>query len=166
MVVPGDVVAAARDGNFAVVEADFASAPRDVEDHVASGGGGMTMPLPLLHIAVGFQIAQMDDADGRYRIAEMLLARGADPNGRSGWGYVPLSYPLHRCEVHGTPWLVKLLLLNGADAKAMGCELPVRAFSQSCTGCLLRSLCLLRSPSDALTSGFAGDPDRPLKNHL
>ena len=160
MVVPLNVMMAALQGNFAVVEAYFASAPRDMEDHVESGGGGMTMPVPLLHIALDFQIAPVDDADGRYRISEMLLARGADPNGRSGWGYVPLSYPLNRCENHGTPRLVKLLLLYWADAKAMGCELQVQAFSQSCTGCLLRS------PSDALTSGFASDPDRPFKNHL
>ena len=51
MVVPADVVHAARAGNFAVVQAYFASGPRDVDDD-CEAGPGMTMPVPLLHVAL------------------------------------------------------------------------------------------------------------------
>ena len=96
MVVPADVVQAACAGNFDVVQAYFASGPRDIEDHCDIPGEpplgtipGMTVPVSLLSVALtpltvvpGQFPPERPDEDGRCRIVEMLLRRGADPNRR------------------------------------------------------------------------------------
>ena len=155
MVVPADVVQAARDGDLAVVEAYFASEPRDVEDDCEIGPG-MTMPVPLLHVALAPSGPRLTmDQDGKYRIVEMLLARGADPNRRNQWGYTAFATSVSQCQKDCTPRQVKLLLESGADARVMGYERTLGG-SASLVGLLLRRVCR------ALNSGVA----RPLKNHL
>ena len=74
MVVPADILTAARAGNFDVVHAYFASGPRDVEDD-CEGGPGMTMPVPLLHSALAPNGPLPVDGYGKCRIVEMLLAK-------------------------------------------------------------------------------------------
>ena len=155
MVVPADVVAAAREGNFDVVAAYFASEPRDVDDDCETGPG-MTMPVPLLHIALTPNGPLAMDEDGKYRIAELLLARGADPNRRSGWGFVALAHLMYNCQLDCTPRLVKLLLESGADARVMGYHHQRSGNTVSFIGGLLRG------PFKGLNGGVA----RPLKNHL
>ena len=88
MVVPFDVARAAREGNFAVVQAYFASGPqRDVEDD-CENAQGVTVPIPLLHFALPIGLDDRLDENGHYRVVELLLARGADPNRRGEIGYV------------------------------------------------------------------------------
>ena len=48
---------------------------------------------------------------GEERTAELLLARGADPNFRHGGGFTPLQTAAHR----GSERLVELLLAHGGD---------------------------------------------------
>ena len=120
MVVPADVAQAAREGNFAVVQAYFASGPQlDVEDD-CENDAGVTVHIPLLHFALTLGLYQRLDEDGHYRVVELLLARGADPNRRREIGHVPLGTLVSSCEVEGTPRLIKLLLESGADARVMG----------------------------------------------
>ena len=154
MVVPADVVAAAREGNFDVVAAYFASEPRDVEDD-CEGGIMTSMPVPLLHAALAANRPLPMDQDGKYRIVEMLLALGADPNRRNGWGNVALVHLMSNCQVDCTPRLVKLLLESGADARVMGYERSGNTVSFIGF--------LLRGPVNGLHSTLVA---RPLKNHL
>ena len=64
MVVPFDVARAAREGNFAVVQAYFASGPqRDVEDD-CENDAGVTVHIPLLHFALTLGLYQRLDEDG------------------------------------------------------------------------------------------------------
>ena len=149
MVVPADILTAARAGNFDVVHAYFASGPRDVEDD-CEGGPGMTMPVPLLHSALAPNGPLPVDGYGKCRIVEMLLACGADPNRRNGWGFVALDYPVSNCQVNGTPRMVQILLDAGADVRVMGYD----------RGGITKSLVasVLSRPGRALDSG--------LENHL
>ena len=98
----------------------------------------------------------MVDQDGKYRIVEMLLARGADPNGRSDWGYVPLGYPLSNCHVDGAPRMIKFLLASGSDARVMGYERS--GITISFVGSLLTCSASALIPAPRVA--------RPFENHL
>ena len=171
MVVPADVAQAAREGNFAVVQAYFASGPQlDVEDD-CENDAGVTVHIPLLHFALTLGLYQRLDEDGHYRVVELLLARGADPNRRREIGHVPLGTLISSCEVEGTPRLIKLLLESGADARVMGWQrIDLRTGTvangtdnrSAGTASLVGLLFARGGPSRALDSGVA----RPLKNHL
>ena len=66
---------------------------------------------------------------------------------------MPLGYPMSRCEVNGTPRLVKLLLASGSDVRVMGYERS--GFTTSFVGLILDN------PARVLITG-----PRPFKNHL
>jgi hypothetical protein len=95
----------------------------------------------------------MGDEEGKIRVIKLLLTHGADPNRRNEWGYVPLGYPVSRCEVNHAPRLLKLLLEFGADARVMGYERNGR------TAALIG---LLLTGTSSVALGIA----RPLNNHL
>lgn len=65
-----------------------------------------TMRVSPLHSA-----AAHGDPDVAYRICEMLLTRGADPDPTQAGGW----RPLHQAASHGNLPLVKLLVRHGAD---------------------------------------------------
>ena len=115
MVVPSDVAQAAREGNFAVVQAYFASRPqRDVEDD-CENHAGVTVHIPLLHFALTLGLYQRLDEDGHYRVVELLLARGARVNhGDPDYGYTPLLL----ASQYGALPAAKQLVKAGADSPA------------------------------------------------
>ena len=73
MVVPADVVQAARDGDLAVLEAYFASEPRDVDDDCETVPG-RTMPVQLLSIALAPDSPGIGDDEGKIRVMKAIVA--------------------------------------------------------------------------------------------
>jgi len=52
--------------------------------------------------------------EGQKEVVELLITKGADPNGKDKWGYTPL----HRAAAAGHKEVAELLVTNGADVNA------------------------------------------------